>query len=90
MEVEDDQQALPQVPSRINLQIITDEEQIDGKILIKNQKIKFDGKGNLLLANLLQRVNDLGMNLNSNQLVSYFSDLDEIYTMAGRFPISPD
>ena len=76
---------MTQISSKINLQIISSE---DDRVLFKDQMISLDSMGNLMLADLLHTIQGLGMDLNNNLLISFYSDLEEIYIMAGRDPIS--
>ena len=76
-------------PSTINLQIDWERKTGEDSVLVKNQRIEYDAQGNVLLANLLHNIQDLGMDLNSDQLISFFSEVLKTYKMIGRFPILP-
>ena len=62
------------LPSTINLQIDWEGNTNEDRVLVKNQRIEFDAEGNVLMANLLHNIQNQGMDLNSDQLISYFSE----------------
>ena len=54
--------------------------------LLKNQKVSYDGKGDILLAPLLETLVGQGFDFDG-QFVSYYSDKDLSYVHLGRCPV---
>ena len=79
-----------QPPTYVNILVNRKSSDSDVKFLIKNQEVVFDSEGSIRLKPLLDKIHNLGLDISPNHLISYYSELENIYIFAGRFPVGDD